>query len=310
MGFVNLILIDSLEYGDKCNLSRKLQEKLNVTNCLDYDKLFNLIPPSAIVFHFAGISSLPECESNVLTAINNNFLTTVHIAEVGIKRKIKRLIFASTSAVYENNKEQLFEESLLVKPDLFYSYSKYLSEQHLYILSKKDIPFDIVTCRFFNVYGYKQDINRPNPPFTGYLVGALLNRKKAVIYNSNPHVKRDYIYVDDLINGLIALMNYNLSSRYKCINFTSGLSYSVEDILKIFTIVSGGTFEFEYGIPTEIWSKYPNLLDFVGKERIEQEVFKNSRGTAIELKKILGAEYEFTTIQNGIIGIIKNYKYK
>jgi nucleoside-diphosphate-sugar epimerase len=310
LGYYNLTLIDSLEFGDKNNLSKKLQEKLNITNCLDYNELYILIPPGAIVFHFAGISSLPECESNTLAAINNNFLSTVYIAEVGFKRKIKRLVFASTSAVYENNNEQFFEECLTINPDLFYSFSKHLSEQHLNVLSKKDISFDIVICRFFNVYGYKQDINRLNPPFTGYLINALLNKKKAIIYNSNPNVKRDYIYVDDLINGLITLIDFNISSKYKCINFTSGYSYSVEEILEIFKIESGGIFEYEFGVPTDIWSRYPNLLNFVGKERIEKEVFKNSRGTSFELKKLLGTDYEFTTIQKGISKILQNFKFQ
>ena len=97
---INLILIDTLEYGNLNNLDSSIQSKLIKTNCLDLEELEKIIPSESIVFHFAGISSLSECESDYIKSVDNNFLSTVNIIEISARKKVTKFFFASTSAIY------------------------------------------------------------------------------------------------------------------------------------------------------------------------------------------------------------------
>ena len=310
MGCTNLVLIDSMIHGNIENLVKPLQSTLIRNDCMNINVLSSIVPSDAIFFHFAGISSLPECESNFPDAIKNNFMSTVNLSYVAILKNAKKFIFASTSAVYENNKENIFDELDETSPDLYYSFSKYLSEKHLKNLALKKISFEITVCRFFNVYGYKQDISRKNPPLTAYIIKCILLKEKITIFNKNSSIKRDYIYIDDLILGLFAIINNSHGKKYSCINFTSGRNYSVEDIIEIFRSKLNNKLEIEYAHPTDIWNAFPKLKDFIFESRIESEVFKSSHGSNEKLKHLLGKKFIFTSMDEGISKMFNFFKLK
>ena len=272
---VNLILIDSLDFGTIENLPIQLRSKLIKSNCLNVVELRKIIPSNCIIFHFAGISSLAECESDYLSSINNNFISTVNIFEIGIEKGMQKFIFASTSAVYENNKIFPFKEVDEVKPDLMYSFSKNLCEKLLKFRSEKlDCPPIIIT-RFFNVFGYNQNIFRKNPPLTGYLLDCLQKNQEAIIYNNDTEIKRDYIFIDDLMFILSLFVDQKITKTYDVINITSGNQYSVQDILNSINKISQKTLNYKFGDPKSIWFKYPNILTKIPELRIKNEVFNN-----------------------------------
>lgn len=296
----NLILVDSLEFGNIENLPENLKKQLIVTNCLDTTFLRSIMPSDPIIFHFAGISSLAECESNYISAINNNFISTINVFEVGIEMNMKKFVFASTSAVYENNKKYPFNEDDEIHPDLMYSYSKSICENYLNFRSKKNDSPEIIISRFFNVFGYNQDVFRKNPPLTGYLVDCILKNNEAIIFNDNPNVKRDYIFIDDLINILLLFVEKKHTSKCKVYNLTSGNLYSVEDIIFAIENVSKKKLKFKFEKPATIWSKYPKISELISEERISEEVFKTSIGDNTRLKDILPQDYTFVNMEEGL----------
>jgi nucleoside-diphosphate-sugar epimerase len=302
---VRLTLIDSLEFGNIENLPTDLSKDLIITNCLDIEQLRIIIPSNCTIFHFAGISSLPECESNYISSINNNFLSTINVFELGVEKNMKKIIFASTSAIYENNKKYPFKEEDETYPDLMYSYSKKLCENYLEFRSKKLDSPEIIITRFFNVFGYKQNIFRKNPPLTGYLLDCVNNKREAIIYNNNPEVKRDYIYIDDLIFILNLLLENSITNKFNIFNLTSGNQYSVEEIIRSVEKVSRQFLKHRFEVPTAIWSKYPSILKILSEERISEEVFKTSIGDNSKLLSILPTGYKFKTMEEGLNMMLK-----
>jgi nucleoside-diphosphate-sugar epimerase len=81
-----------------------------------------------VIIHLAAITSLPECEANPAKAFNTSVGGTANILDFARKAGVPHVIFASTSAVYENNKEDYFTEDLAVNPKLVYSQSKKMAE--------------------------------------------------------------------------------------------------------------------------------------------------------------------------------------
>jgi nucleoside-diphosphate-sugar epimerase len=296
----NLILIDTLEYGNLNNLDTAIQSKLIKSNCLNIEELESIIPNESVVFHFAGISSLSECESDYNKSIDNNFLSTVNIIEISAKKKAIKFFFASTSAIYENNKSKPFTETDETSPDLMYSYSKKMCEDYLNFRSlKKDCPPIIIT-RFFNVFGYNQNVFRKNPPLTAYLIECAKNNVTAKIYNNDTSTKRDYIFIDDLIYILVTFFDKYLIKKFDVINLTSGNLYSVEDIINILKEVSGKNIKVEFEKPQLIWSKYPIILEKISQERIVSEVYKTSHGSNLKLKQLIGNEFNFISMKEGL----------
>jgi UDP-glucose 4-epimerase len=297
---INLILIDTLEFGNLDNLNNNLKKSLIKSNCLNLDELETLIPNESIIFHFAGISSLSECESNFIKSVNNNFLSTVNVVEIAAKKNAKKIFFASTSAIYENNKTKPFLESDETFPDLMYSYSKKMCEEYLKFRSQKiDCPPIIIT-RFFNVFGYNQNIFRKNPPLTAYLINCIQNNETAKIYNNDTSTKRDYLFIDDLIFILMKLLNNQINDKLQILNLTSGNLYSVDEIINTLMLVAGKNIEIEFEKPQLIWSKYPGVLEKITENRIISEVYKTSHGSNVKLKEFIGNDFMFTTMEEGL----------
>ncbi len=301
--YFNLILVDSLEYGgSKQNLSEELREKLIVENCSNKSKMHELIDDFDFCIHLAGISSLPENEICYSRAIENNFISTVNIYELSVERGCELFLFASTSALYENNNEYPFKESDVVNPDLMYSYSKYICENYLQFRSKKIDSIKTYNLRFFNVFGPNQNKHRKNPPLTAYLIKCIESGTKATLYNNFPNIKRDYIYVEDILNFIHKMLNTenSLLSNFETVNITSGNSYSVSDIVNIVQQVYNKKLKYEFNSPQNLWNKYEGIIKKITKDRITKEVKKESYGSNHKILSIMGENYSFINMKEGL----------
>ena len=74
-----------------------------------------------VIIHLAAITSLPDCESNPLETLRINVSGTANVLEFAREFDVPHVIFASTSAIYENNDTEVFTEDLEVNPRLYYS---------------------------------------------------------------------------------------------------------------------------------------------------------------------------------------------
>jgi nucleoside-diphosphate-sugar epimerase len=229
---INVKILDNLEYGYKDNYEDNLILKKNFILADVRDKNFSKYLKNVdTIFHFAGISSLPECESNPTKAYDVNTNGVVNVLNSCRNANVKRIIFASTSAIYENNTtNKSHSENEYVYPNLTYATTKYCAEQVCKTYAQ-NYGMDIIICRFFNVFGAHQDFKREYPPFTSYLVREILNNRKPIIYNTS-NVKRDYIYADDLLQYLYLMGNDKRKYCAEIFNLCSNKGYSTPDITK------------------------------------------------------------------------------
>ena len=117
-GYEENLLINGSSFGDFYNqdiCDPQLSDKLiGVYDC---------------IIHLAAITALPDCEVNAVDTIDVNVAGTMNVLECARKWNVPHVIFASTSAIYENNKEKVFTENLDVNPRLWYSLSKKMAEE-------------------------------------------------------------------------------------------------------------------------------------------------------------------------------------
>lgn len=297
------VLIDNLKFGYLENLSIENQKKLVIADCYsDMNKIDELITPDSVIVHLAGISSLPECESNPKLAYEHNVVAFINMLTLAAKKKVNKVIFATTSAVYENNTSYPFKEDMVVKPDLIYSQTKHICEQVAASFSK-NYGLSIICSRFFNVYGSKQDRKRKNPPFTAYLMNCFENKTTPVVYNWTD-VKRDYIYYKDLNEILERMINSEENFNGDIFNCCSGNGYSTKAIYSLVQQAYGYKMSPKIGEPQSIWDNYNLKSSGFDLNRISKEVFKESLGDNSKVINKFGYMPKYT-FEDGLSDILK-----
>jgi len=127
-----------------------------------------------------------------------------------------------------------------------------------------------VTClRFSNVYGPHVDCLRKQPPFVAYMVRELYYDRTPV-FHSTGEQRRDYVYVDDLIDLAIAVQK---SKGFDTVNVSTNQNYSVNEMYKIAQEIMGKSIEAEYADDAHYWEKYPEL--FEGQYPIKESILNH-----------------------------------
>ena len=197
----------------------------------DSDKLNNLFQKHQfdIVIHLAAQAgvrhSLSHPESYITTNINGFF----NVIDQCKTHKVKKLIYASSSSVYGLNSKFPYSETLKVNtPISLYAASKISNEliahsySHLYGLNT-------IGLRFFTVYG---PWGRPDMAY--YKFSDLISRNKPIEVYNNGLNKRDFTYIDDVINCIIKIINNKVQQgKYNIFNIGNSKSISVEKFISI-----------------------------------------------------------------------------
>lgn len=304
----DIILLDNMSYGNIDNLEingktfgKFIQDDIRSKNVFDYTKGVDYI------YHFAGIAPLPDCQENPKQAIDVNVSGTANILEAARLNGVKRVIFSSTSAVYENHESFPAKESDDVFPDLVYATSKKQSELLCKsFLNVYNLP--IVILRFFNVYGPHQDFRRKHPPLTGYLMKTFLKNEIPTLF-SDGEQRRDYVYIDDLIKICEIVMTHDKAVGEK-FNVSSGNSYSVNEIYKSVAKCFKVKCKPNYSNPSNFWDAYPHLFKGqykLDKDRLKKEVLKYCLGDTEKSQKVLNWEAK-TTLDHGIKQCVEHAK--
>ncbi len=274
--------IDNMSFGHSDNIEPLLRNgrfRFVKMDVLD-DKIGDFIEENAIVIHCAGIAPLPENQEHPRLSLSNNVAATANLLEACRIKGAKHFFMASTSAVYENNTEFPSKESDSVDPTILYSLGKKFCEdlcKSFYV--NYGLPYTIF--RFFNVYGPHHDCLRKNPPFIAYLVKSFLEGKQPLLH-SNGKQRRDYIYVDDLLDLIVIIIGSLEKSAGKTYNICSGQTVSVEEIVAMTQEIMNVQISPVYREPHLLWEKNTGL--WCGKrpiftEVVRKEVVKYSEGS-------------------------------
>jgi UDP-glucose 4-epimerase len=296
----DVLLLDNMSYGYLDNLvidGKTFGRFLGVDICSpDLGKHFE---GADCVFHFAGISALPVCQERPQYAMQVNVGGTANVLEAARLAGVRRVIFASTGAIYENNTDFPTKESDPVYPALTYAVSKYQAEQLCNSYGAL-YGMEIVILRYFNVYGPHQDFMRLSPPLMSYLIRELLADRQPVLHSDGTQ-ERDCIYVDD-VNRLNRLCMEHPRAPGQIFNVGSGVATSVRKVYEIIARAMSSRIEPAYRPATKFWDAYPKLFESrypLKPEVIEREVRKHSLADATKSREMLGWRAE-VSIEEGL----------
>lgn len=192
---------------------------------LENDKIEQLLKDADCVVHLAAITSNKEIMSNPRKAEEINLQGTKNILEVFRKSKAKKLIFPSTGKVYGEIKYLPIDENHPTIPKNILGKSKLKAEKLME--SYKNFDKQIFIFRIFNVYG---------PGNQNYLIPTILNQisgKENEITLGDINAKRDYLYVDDLVDAFMLAIEKGAKEDLSIYNICSGVSSSAREIVNL-----------------------------------------------------------------------------
>lgn len=275
-----ITIIDDMSFGkfdnlkfDDVDLSQFLKQA-DISDSTFMNIIYPKIKPD-YVFNIAGIAPLPDNQLNPARAVDVNVKGLVNVLECGRKYGVKKIIQASTNAMYENCTTLPTDEGILIQPSLVYPNTKFCAEQ--FARGYCETYGMSVTClRFANVYGPHVDCLRKQPPFVAYMIRELFYDRAPTFYSTG-NQRRDYIYVDDLID--LAILATTKEDGFEALNCSSNTSYSVRELFELTKSIMNKNIEAKFESAEHFWDKYPELKQgaFVIKDSIlEHEVNKET----------------------------------
>lgn len=246
LGNYQVVGIDNLAYGVESQIPEGVEfHKLDIRDKSIY-KYFEGID---FVFHFAAKNSIIDCQLDPLETSDINITGTNNVFQACKLAKVKKLIYAESSALYEGSKTLPTPENEIM-PQSFYAISKYAS---MYFADAYKRYYNVVSTalRYFCVYGPRQDYRRNIPPVFSAFIIKLLKEENPIIYGDGSK-KRDFVYVDD-VNDFHIMCIENRKTDNKVFNLGSGENYSIYEIYQIISGILNSDIEpiFKENKPSE-----------------------------------------------------------
>jgi UDP-glucose 4-epimerase len=219
----HVIGIDNLSYGLKENVPEGIEfHQLDVRG-KDMYPLFRGVDS---VFHLAAKNCIADCQDDTVETVDINILGTVNVFEAAKIGKVRKVIYAESSALYEGTKSfptRECDES----PESFYAVSK-MACKYLADAYHRFSGMIFTALRYFCVYGPAQDYRRIIPPVMSAFIIKLLKGEAPIIYGTGEK-RRDFVYVDDVNDFHMRCINDSRTDN-KVFNLGSGTNHSVTEI--------------------------------------------------------------------------------
>lgn len=253
-------IIDNLSTGLKQNLqpSAKLYiDDLRSDTCYE---LIKRIKPD-FVFHLAAQVDVQRSimDPNFDATININ--GTIRLVAACKQAGVKKMIFASSSAVYGESNQKRISEDSDPAPISYYGLSKCVAENYIRLYHQLN-SFNYSILRFSNVFGPRQTANGE-----GGVIAIFMNRVKnglPLTVHGSGNQTRDFIFVKDVARANIAAIRHG---DHETINVSTGLRTSINNLVHMIKMIHGSSVEVIYG-PERSGDIFDSCLDNTKAEQI------------------------------------------
>jgi len=152
-----------------------------------------------VVFHQAAIPSVPRSVSDPLMTNEANLTGTLNLLVAARDAKTRRVVFASSSAVYGDLPGLPKTEDMPLNPLSPYALHKLASEHYLAIFHRL-YGLETVSLRYFNVFGPRQDPKSEYAAVIPKFINMMLQSKNPTIFGDGKQT-RDFTYISDVVQG-------------------------------------------------------------------------------------------------------------
>ena len=154
------------------------------------------------VAHLAAVASVQASVEDPVRTHQSNFIGTLNVCEAMRQAGVKRVLFASSAAIYGNNGEgESIDEETAKAPLTPYASDKLAGEYYLDFYRRQH-GLEPAVFRFFNIFGPRQD---PSSPYSGVI--SIFSERAVkglpITVFGDGEQTRDFLYVEDLVDLLV-----------------------------------------------------------------------------------------------------------
>jgi len=257
----NVVSIDNLSTGNESNIPKGVDfikgdcQSVEIINKLKNYKF-------EAIFHIAGQSSGEISFEDPVYDLQTNTQSTLLLLKICKEIGCSNFIYASTMSVYGDHDNLPVSENDICKPKSFYAVGKLASENYLKLYSEKDLK--TTALRLFNVYGPGQNLTNMKQGMVSIFLSMALKNKQIKV-KGDPNRFRDFIYIDDLVDGIWKSVNRN-GLNFEVINLCSGTKTKVKEVVENISNNISYNIEVDYieGTPGDQFGIY-GCADYANK---------------------------------------------
>lgn len=242
------VVLDDLSTGNRDNLPPSVS--LIEGDICDTSALAKAINGVDGVFHMAAVASVQASIKAWIETHRTNLTGTIQVFDLAKDEKTP-VVFASSAAIYGNNQNLPLDENEKAHPLSAYGADKYGCELHGYVASHvHKVPN--IGCRFFNVYGPRQD---PSSPYSGVIsiFSDQIGSKKPITIFGDGKQTRDFIFVKDVVETLFAAMDklQNGPITHDVFNVCTNRSTNLLQLANTLMDITGNKVNVQHNLPRE-----------------------------------------------------------
>ncbi|MFQ5640304.1 MAG: SDR family oxidoreductase [bacterium] len=262
----DIMIVDDLSTGKLENIQAFQNNVRFVQGDIRDNKLMLEVTRNVdVVFHEAAVASVTKSVEDPIGTDSINVGGTVSLLTAAKENNVKKVVFASSAAIYGDDPELPKQEDMEPNPLSPYAFHKLAGEYYCRLFHQL-YGLPCVALRYFNVFGPRQD---PSSPYSG-VISIFMDRFKKdeeVTIFGDGQQSRDFIYVEDVVRANLAAARMEFDS-VPIINVACNKSNTLLDLIKYLRRISGS-------------SRNPNYAD----ERLGD--IKHSRADNTRLKTLL-----------------------
>lgn len=234
----DVTVLDNLLCGNK--IEREIFERIRFVqgDVRDAALVNELTAGCDVIFHFAAVLGVDIVADNPVETMDVEVIGTRNVALAALANNVKKIMYASTSGIYGHSAfENVLTEEVLVDPRTSYAMAKRYNE--IYLASHhEEKGINVISLRFFNVYGYNQDNRMVVPRF---FEQAMAN-EQLTVFGSGQQT-RDFTYIDDTVEACVRLMD---AKGCHIVNIANEAEWCIEDLANKIKEITGSNSTIQY----------------------------------------------------------------
>lgn len=198
-GRAEIVVLDNLRTGRRSNLEG-LHHIFVEGSITDRSLVREAMRGVDFVFHLAAVVSVPESMERPAECVDINIHGLLNVLQAASDEKVRKVVFASSAAVYGDNPEVPTHETMRPEPKSPYAITKLDGEYYLEMF-RRHHGLDSASLRFFNVFGPRQDPNSVYAAAVPIFIQKALSGSDITIFGDGGQT-RDFIHVSDIAAAL------------------------------------------------------------------------------------------------------------
>jgi UDP-glucose 4-epimerase len=240
-------VLDNFSAGKRTNLAGFAKEVEVIEGDIRDPALLSVAAAGCeVVFHEAAIVSVPYSVEHPVETHEVNIRGTLNVLEAARAARVRRVVFASSAAIYGDDPVLPKTETMLPTPISPYGVEKVTAEYYLRAYSNL-YGIETVALRYFNVFGPRQD---PGSPYSG-VISIFVDRavaKKGVTIFGDGQASRDFVFVADVVDAnLAAATREGISGQV--FNVARGKKTTLNDLVAMLGRIVGRDIPVEHAAP-------------------------------------------------------------